>query len=380
MEQQTKQSLKHNNLLRRELAWLKRGAKARTTKQKARIQRVESLQEKEAVQANYELDFAVGSKRLGKNVIELKQVTKSYGHKRVINDFSYLLDNDERLGIIGENGTGKTTLLNLLSGRERADSGEVIIGETVSVGYYTQEDAELDGEMRVIDYIKEVAEVVHTRDNQVITAEQMLERFMFPRSMQWTYIRRLSGGEQRRLYLLRVLMEEPNVLFLDEPTNDLDIQTLTILEHYLEQFPGVVVTVSHDRYFLDRVVDRLLVFQGNGRVTRFYGHYSDYLQKQLEEAEKAAKGKAMEKRSKEQPLKKKKKLSYHEQKEWDGIEERIASLEQRREALVEQIAEAGSDYDTVSQLTSEQEQLEQELELALGRWEELALLVEELKQ
>lgn len=268
---------KRQNVLRRELAWMQRGAKARTTKQKARIQRVEALKDQSGPKAKQQLDVAIGSHRLGKQVIELIEVGKSFNQDVLFQDVSYLITKNERLGIIGENGSGKTTLLNLMAGRIAPDSGRVEVGETVRIGYYTQEEAELNGDLRVVDYIKEVAEVVYTAKGDTITAEQMLERFMFPRSQQWTYIRRLSGGEKRRLYLLRILMSEPNVLFLDEPTNDLDVETLAVLEDYLDTFPGVVVTVSHDRYFLDRTVDRMLIFTQSG-VERYQGDYTDYLE------------------------------------------------------------------------------------------------------
>jgi len=367
--------MKRQNILRRELAWLRRGAKARTTKQKARIERIEKLQEQKGPVQQGELDFAIGSKRLGKKVIEAENISKSFDGKHLVKDFSYLLTPGERLGIIGPNGSGKSTLLNILAGRLQPDNGSIDIGETVRIGYYTQGHEEMNENLRVIEYIKEAAEVVRTVDGQIITAEQMLERFLFPRSHQWTYIHRLSGGERRRLYLLRVLMEEPNVLFLDEPTNDLDTETLGVLEDYLEQFPGVVVTVSHDRYFLDRVVDHLLVFEGNGVISRFQGSYSEFLEmKKQQEIVK-------EKPEKKQPQKKerRKKLSYKEQKEWETIEDRIAELEDKLKKLEQEIAEAGSDFDRIQTLYQEQQSVEEELEKALERWEELSLLVEEME-
>lgn len=377
---EAQQDQKRQNLLRRELAWLRRGAKARTTKQKARIQRAEALQEEEGVTGRGEFDFAIGSRRLGKQVIELTNVSKNYGNKTLINHLNYLIVPGERLGIVGPNGSGKTTLLNLLASRIEADSGEILTGETVHIGYYTQEDAEINGELRVIEYIKEIAEVVYTSDGKTITAEQMLERFLFPRSMQWTYIRRLSGGERRRLYLLRVLMSEPNVLFLDEPTNDLDTQTLSVLEDYLEQFPGVVITVSHDRYFLDRVVDHLLVFEGDGLITRFQGHYSDYLahkqnQLGLEKATEQAKETPIVERKEPR-----KKLSYKDQLEWNQIEEKIETLEAKKDALEKEIAEAGSDYGFIQERMTEKEKIEQALEQTIERWTELSLLIEEIEQ
>ncbi|MGM7724055.1 ABC-F family ATP-binding cassette domain-containing protein [Metabacillus sp. Hm71] len=370
--------VKRQNLLRRELAWLRRGAKARSTKQKARIGRVEELKEQKGSAASKDLDFAIGSVRLGKKVLELEHISKAYDGKKLIDDFSYLVTPGERLGIIGPNGSGKSTLLNIMAGRIRADEGTIDVGTTVKIGFYTQEHEEMDGDLRVVEYIKETAEIVHTIDGQVITAEQMLERFLFSRSAQWTYIRKLSGGEKRRLYLLKVLMEEPNVLFLDEPTNDLDTQTLSVLEDYLDQFPGVVLTVSHDRYFLDRVIDHLLVFEKDGQISRFQGSYTDYL-----EASKLQEMQQENEVTTEKPAykkEKKKRLSYKEQQEWEQIEDKIAGLEERKEQLEQEIAAAGSDLGKVQDLYKEQERIEEKLEEAMERWEELSLLVEEIEQ
>ncbi|TDL77860.1 ABC-F family ATP-binding cassette domain-containing protein [Peribacillus frigoritolerans] len=370
---------KRQNLLRRELAWLRRGAKARTTKQKARIGRVEDLQDQEGPAAKQSVDFAIGSTRLGKKVIELENVSKAFQDRTLMTNVNYLVVPGERLGIIGPNGSGKSTLLNIIAGRIQPDSGNVEIGETVKIGYYTQDHEAMDEDLRVVEYIKEVAEVVQTVDHQTITAEQMLERFMFPRSMQWTYIRKLSGGERRRLYLLKVLMQEPNVLFLDEPTNDLDTQTLSVLEDYLDQFPGVVVTVSHDRYFLDRVVDHLLVFEGSGAVSRFQGSYSDFMdaKKKMKEAESAAPAPKLHEAASAPKLRKK--LSYKEQQEWDVIEDKIAELEEKREELEGQIASSGSDYGKIQQLMEQQQAIDAELEATMERWEELSLMVEEIE-
>ncbi|MFY0760679.1 ABC-F family ATP-binding cassette domain-containing protein [Metabacillus dongyingensis] len=370
---------KRQNLLRRELAWLRRGAKARTTKQKARIGRVEDLQDQEGPAAKHSVDFAIGSTRLGKKVIELQGVSKAFQDRILMTNVDYLVVPGERLGIIGPNGSGKSTLLNMIAGRIQPDSGKVEIGETVKIGYYTQDHEAMDEDLRVVEYIKEVAEVVQTVDHQTITAEQMLERFMFPRSMQWTYIRKLSGGERRRLYLLKVLMQEPNVLFLDEPTNDLDTQTLSVLEDYLDQFPGVVVTVSHDRYFLDRVVDHLLVFEGSGKVCRFQGSYTDYMdaRKRMKEAESAAPAPKVQETA--AAPKQRKKLSYKEQQEWDVIEDKIAELEEKREELEGQIASSGSDYGKIQQLMEQQHAIDAELEATMERWEELSLMVEEIE-
>jgi ATP-binding cassette subfamily F protein uup len=282
------------------------------------------------------------------------------------------------LGIIGPNGSGKSTLLNIMAGRIQADQGSIDVGTTVKIGFYTQEHEEMDENLRVVEYIKETAEIVHTIDGEVITAEQMLERFLFSRSAQWTYIRKLSGGERRRLYLLKVLMEEPNVLFLDEPTNDLDTQTLSVLEDYLDQFPGVVLTVSHDRYFLDRVVDHLIVFERNGQISRFQGSYTDYMEESKSQEVKQDKETAPDKASYKKE--KKKRLSYKEQQEWEQIEDKIASLEERKEQLEQEIAAAGSDLGKVQEFYKEQEQIEEKLEETIERWEELSLLVEEIEQ
>ncbi|TVP81670.1 MAG: ABC transporter ATP-binding protein [Alkalicoccus sp.] len=364
---------KRQNILRRELEWLKRGAKARTTKQKARKQRVEALQEEEGPAHRGSLDFSIGSKRLGKNVIELEHVSASRGGETVLSDISYLVNRRDRLGIIGPNGVGKTTLLHLLAGKITPDAGEINIGETVRIGYYTQEHEPMDESLRMIDYIKETAEVVRTAEGAEITAEQMLERFLFSRAKQWTHIRRLSGGERKRLYLLKVLMEEPNVLFLDEPTNDLDTETLSILEDYLEQFPGVVITVSHDRYFLDRVVDQLLVFRTKGgQVERYYGSYSDWLE---EESAKIPEVKPVKEAGQQKT--KKKKLSYKDQQEWNTIEEVITEIEEKIEKLDKEIAATGADFDKARDFYEEKQRAEDELEQKMERWEELSLLQEE---
>lgn len=372
---------KRQNTLRRELAWLRRGAKARTTKQKARIDRVHDLQDSKPDAKAGAIDMALGSQRLGKKVIELQNVTKKAGGKILYSQFQYLVVPGERLGIIGPNGSGKTSLLNLMAGRLVPDDGHIERGETVKIGYYTQENQEIDPEMRAIDYIKEIAEVVTTSDGTIITVEQMLERFLFPRSMQWNKVGRLSGGEKRRLYLMKVLMSEPNVLFLDEPTNDLDTETLSILEDYLDQFQGVVITVSHDRYFLDRVVDHLLILDGYGHSSRFEGSYSDYLDVQKEKRFKEPADETSVKPSESQPPRKekRKKLSYNEQKEWVEIEDKIAKLEERVKAIQKEVSESGSDAGKAAELFREQQQAEDLLEQALERWTELSLLMEDLE-
>ncbi|QNH48284.1 MULTISPECIES: ABC-F family ATP-binding cassette domain-containing protein [unclassified Bacillus (in: firmicutes)] len=375
-EAQVKET-KRQNLLRRELAWLRRGAKARTTKQKARIGRVEELKDQKGPDEKGELDFAIGSHRLGKQVIEAEDLSISFAGQTLVERFTDLVVPGDRIGFIGPNGVGKTTLLNCLAGKIEPTSGQLTIGQTVRIGYYTQDHKEMNDELTIIEYIKETAEIVKTSEGAIVTAEQMLERFLFPRSMQRTFIRKLSGGERRRLYLLKVLMEEPNVLFLDEPTNDLDTETLSILEDYLEQFPGVVITVSHDRYFLDRVVHRLLVFEGNGRISHFQGAYSDYMEQEKEQ--KRTETKPAEKQVEAAP-KKRKKLSYKDQLEWDGIEDRIQALEEKHQQLEAGIAEAGSDFGKIQELMDEQKAVAEELEQAMDRWTELSLMIEELNE
>ncbi|MED4954011.1 ABC-F family ATP-binding cassette domain-containing protein, partial [Paenibacillus macerans] len=275
-EREAASEQKRQNLLRTELAWIRRGAKARSTKQKARIERFEQLQAAKTEYKSDALDISVASTRLGRKIVEIHGIRKSAGDRLLIGDLTYTAVPGDRVGIVGPNGSGKSTLLNMIAGRTEPDQGEIVIGQTVKLGYFTQEHQEMDGKQRVIEYIKEAAEVVATADGTRITAAQMLERFLFPPDMQWTPISKLSGGEKRRLYLLRVLMGAPNVLLLDEPTNDLDIQTLTVLEAYLDEFPGAVFVVSHDRYFLDRTVDKIMAFEGGGVVAVHVGDYSDY--------------------------------------------------------------------------------------------------------
>lgn len=390
MENEAAAESKRQNLLRRELAWLRRGAKARTTKQKARIQRVEEMRDRDTAAPAAKLEIALGASRLGKKVMEIQNICKSYGARKLIDDFSYIVLPKDRLGIVGPNGSGKSTLLHILAGRIQPDSGTVDVGQTVKIAYYTQNSVEMNGQLRAIEYVKEAAEVIRTSDGQVITASQMMERFLFSPHMQYTPIHRLSGGEKRRLYLLRTLMGEPNVLILDEPTNDLDIQTLSILEDYLEQFPGAVITVSHDRYFLDRTVEHLLAFEGDGKIRHFQGNYSEYLEARRLEQEvpsaPAAKESAKPDSGKEQSEKaqsgrgssRTRRLSYKDQKEWDEIEGKIAALEQRSAELKQEIAAAGSDYARIEKLYAEEQQVAAQLEAAIERWTELSLLIEEL--
>ncbi|MBM7540864.1 ABC-F family ATP-binding cassette domain-containing protein [Amphibacillus cookii] len=371
---ETQNEQKHANILKREIAWLKRGAKARSTKQKARIDRVETMK-KETFNTNQEqLDLGVGMTRLGNKVIELKNIEKSYHHQQMIKPFSFLIKPGDRIGIVGANGSGKTTLLKIIAQQIIPDQGDVEVGSTVKIGYYQQDHQDMDQELRIIEYIRETADVIHTENGETVSAEQMLERFLFTRAQQWTYIHRLSGGEKRRLYLLKVLMEEPNVLLLDEPTNDLDTETLAILEDYLIQFSGVVITVSHDRYFLDKLTEQLLIFKSQGVITRFYGNYSDWLETDkasTQQATKPPKQKAVERT-------KRKKLSYHEQKEWETIEDEIADLEQAIEQEKAAVIAAGSDIEQVQTHYQKQTELEQMLEAKIERWEALSLRLEDL--
>jgi len=367
-------SAKREALLRRELAWLKRGAKARTTKQKARVGRAEELKRQPVERAKSELDISVGFSRMGKKILELNAVSKSYGDLKVIEGFNYNLKRSDRIGVIGPNGSGKTTLLEIITGGVEPDAGHVERGQTIVIGYYDQENRELNDAERVIDYIREVAERIETADGQVITASQMLEKFLFPPSMQYDVIERLSGGERRRLYLLRVLMSAPNILLLDEPTNDLDIQTLVRLEDYLDSFPGCLIIVSHDRYFLDRTVDTIFRFEGDGRVQEYPGNYSAFLEsREREEAEiietisRASTPASVTKSSVTT-----RRLSYKERREFEELEKRIEEAEARKKEVQRQLAASVSDFVLVQALYTELESLNGQLEQDVDRWAELA--------
>ncbi len=366
---------KQRNLFRRELEWIRRGAKARTTKQKARIDRFESLdQQVSSAKQSEKLDISLSGSRLGKQVFELKNAYKSYGSKPILKDFNLLVKPGDRIGIIGSNGTGKSTLLNTLAGRLPLDSGEFIMGQTVKVAYYTQENDDMDENKRMIEYLKETAQVVSTSDGKTISASQMLERFLFPTYTHGTPIRKLSGGEKRRLYLLKILMTEPNVLLLDEPTNDLDTQTLTVLEDYLEEFPGVVLTVSHDRYFLDKVADQLLILKGDGEIDSFYGNYTEMLESRSGKLEEKQSSQPIKVTEQEKP--KKKRMSYKEKMEWETIDEDIAKAEERLKAISEEMAKTGSDFEKAQTLMNEETALNEKLEYLIERWSFLSELAE----
>ncbi|NTV63818.1 MAG: ABC-F family ATP-binding cassette domain-containing protein [Oscillochloris sp.] len=363
------------NLLRRELAWLRRGAQARTTKQKAHVERVHALidQRPDAVQGTVEIDLGTG-RRMGKRILELRAVSKRYGERTLINRFNLELKANDRIGIIGPNGSGKSTLLNLIVGRVSPDSGEIYVGETIHMAYYDQESAGLDPAQRVVDYIREVAELVRGRDGSLLAATQMLERFLFTPEMQWANIATLSGGERRRLYLLRQLMHNPNLLILDEPTNDLDLQTLGVLEDYLDDFSGVVITVSHDRYFLDRVVGRIFAFEGDGRIIEYPGNYSVYREHRVrnQAAVPAKPRPAPRPPASVSPPVGPRKLSGKERRELDSLEQRIAELEARRDTIGAQLNTVGLDHTRYIQLARELAELEGAIEVAFARWAELA--------
>ncbi|MGG5253885.1 ABC-F family ATP-binding cassette domain-containing protein [Neobacillus sp. SM06] len=367
---------KQKNLFRRELEWIRRGAQARSTKQKARIDRFQQLEGQLANEKSKDkFGITLNGSRLGKQVFELKSADKKFGDNVILHAFDLLVKPGDRIGIIGSNGTGKSTLLNILAKRIPLDAGELIIGQTVKIAYYTQENVDMDENQRMIEYIKETAQVVETSDGKTISAAQMLERFLFPPYTHGTPIRKLSGGEKRRLYLLKILMSSPNVLLLDEPTNDLDTQTLTVLEDYLEEFPGVVITVSHDRYFLDKVADQLLILKGNGEIATYFGNYSEYLNEEnttvsakMEVAAPAG-GKAPEKE-------KKKKMTYMEKKEWEEIDKVIAAVEAQLEDITNQMNQTGSDFTKAQELMKQEASLNEKLEQLIERWTYLADLAE----
>jgi len=372
---------KRQSLLRSELAWIRRGAQARSTKQKARIERFEQLSAQQVDRPGGKLDMEVGATRLGRKIVELEKINQEFGDKVLLRDFSYIVLRDDRVGIVGPNGSGKSTLLNIIAGRLTADSGTLDIGQTVKIGYFSQESSEMDEALRVIDYIKEEAQIITTADGVAISASQMLERFLFPPGVQWMPIAKLSGGEKRRLYLLRILMSTPNVLLLDEPTNDLDIQTLTILEDYLDDFPGAVIAVSHDRYFLDRVADKIFAFEGNGVIRQYAGGYSDYQDKRLPpEPAASLKTRSGDDKKPTAPgeAAKPRRFTFKEQREYEQIDAVIAGVEQELQAIIAQMVAASSDFEQLQKLTGAQKELERKLDELLERWTYLNELAEEM--
>lgn len=388
-------------LYRKDLAWIQRGARARSTKQKAHIQRFEALRDREKIVEERQVELNSLSSRLGGKTIELTDIQKQYGNRTLIRDFTYTFNKTDRIGIVGPNGCGKSTLMKIITGRVAPDAGHVEIGQTVRIGYFSQENEELDPSQRVIDCIRDTAEYIQTTDG-VITASNMCERFLFDGEMQYSRIEKLSGGEKRRLYLLKVLMEAPNVLILDEPTNDLDIQTLRILEDYLDRFAGIIITVSHDRYFLDRVVTRIFAFGEDGVLHQSEGGYTDLLEhakaagRELDfgtvgaginkkkgaisgsGADTEGKSGAERYAEQKQENKKKTKLSYKEQREYDHIEDEISELEQKSSELEAQMAECATQYTKLAELTKEKEEVDARLEERMERFFELQELVDQL--
>ncbi len=382
---------KRKSILKVELEWMMRGARARSTKSKSRIERFETLSSQAGPQADQKVQLSSVSSRLGRTTVELQHIFKAYGDKVLIKDFSYIFLKNDRIGFVGENGSGKTTLMKIISGRLEPDQGERVIGPTVKIGYYTQEILEkeekqdaveyMNPSIRVIDYIKDIAEYVQTEDGS-ISASQMLERFLFPPDQQYSPIGKLSGGEKRRLNLLKVLVEAPNVLVLDEPTNDLDITTLTILEDYLDHFQGIVIVVSHDRYFLDRTVNRIFSFEEDGFIKQYEGGYSDYhVKRQQEDPEKKITTSEKEKPAKIETKEREKKLkfTYQEQKEFDTIVADMQSMEEKKSRLEEEMNLYARDFVKLAALTKEKEELEELLEEKLLRWMYLEELSEKIK-
>ena len=367
---------KRQALLRREREWIMRGCRARTTKSKDRVERYHALVNQTQEAADGTVQVAAQASRLGKQIIALDHVSKSYDGKVAIADFSLSISREDRLGIVGHNGAGKSTLLNMIAGRLAPDSGTVEIGQTVKIGYFTQEGRDLDPNQRVFDCISEIGSQVTTSEG-TLSASQMLERFLFPPEVQYRQIGKLSGGERRRLYLLSILMQAPNVLLLDEPTNDLDITTLSILEDYLETFPGPVLAVSHDRYFLDRLAGEILEVGEGGAVTRHVGNYSDYAASRPEP--EAPEKKAVEKKEPPKPRPKKLKFSFKEQREYDTIDADIAALEEKIAACDREIAENASDYLALERLSEEKSQLEAHLDEKTERWVYLTELAEQIE-
>ena len=395
MEMAEASERKRQTILRNEIAWMQRGARARSTKQKAHIQRYEELRDQKGPEYDRNVELESIASRLGRTTVEVKDLCKAYGDKVLMKDFTYIFLKNDRVGIIGPNGSGKSTLMKMLAGWVEPDSGTIQIGQTVKMGYFSQENEAMDESLKVIDYIKNAAEYVKTKDGS-ISASQMLERFLFPSGMQYTSIGRLSGGERRRLYLLRILMEAPNVILLDEPTNDLDIQTLTILEDYLDTFPGIVIAVSHDRYFLDRVVNRIFAFEGQGKVTQYEGGFTDYQiawsarhpqetgdQKGVRagDSDENGSGLPINRNNWKQAAggEKKRKLSFKEQREWETIEADIAALEQSIGDLEQEIGKSATNYTRLNELMEEKSAREAQLEEKMERWMYLNELVEQIE-
>ena len=383
---------KRQNILRKELAWIRRGCQARSTKQQARIDRFEDMKEaSKQARARFDkqlMDMNSVSSRLGRKTVELHNICKSFGERTIIDDFTYIFLRDDRIGIVGDNGCGKSTLMKIIAGQLEPDSGSVEVGETVRIGYFMQENEPLDDSLTVLEFVRSIGEYVTTADGKA-TASQMCEKFLFTPKQQWTPISKLSGGEKRRLYLLSVLMSAPNVLILDEPTNDLDIETLEILEEYLDGFAGIVITVSHDRYFLDRVVDRIFAFEAGGHLTQYEGGYTDYRDKCVSSiynvvsngTSDTSKSKAAGQVKKVYNSHEDKiKFTYMEQKEYETIDDDIEKLETKVSELDDEIAKNATSYSKLAELTKEKEDVERQLEEKMERWEYLNDLAEKIEK
>ena len=383
---------KRQNILRKELAWIRRGCQARSTKQQARIDRFEDMKEaSKQARARFDkqlMDMNSVSSRLGRKTVELHNICKSFGERTIIDDFTYIFLRDDRIGIVGDNGCGKSTLMKIIAGQLEPDSGSVEVGETVRIGYFMQENEPLDDSLTVLEFVRSIGEYVTTADGKA-TASQMCEKFLFTPKQQWTPISKLSGGEKRRLYLLSVLMSAPNVLILDEPTNDLDIETLEILEEYLDGFAGIVITVSHDRYFLDRVVDRIFAFEAGGHLTQYEGGYTDYRDKCVSSiynvvsngTSDTSKSKAAGQVKKVYNSHEDKiKFTYMEQKEYETIDDDIEKLETKVSELDDEIAKNATSYSKLAELTMEKEDVERQLEEKMERWEYLNDLAEKIEK
>ena len=387
LETEAVQEDKRQALIRNELKWVKRGAKARTTKQKARLQRFEELVSVETIKRATDVEISFVGTRLGKKIVEVNNISKSYDNRTLIKDFSYIFLRDDRVGIVGENGAGKTTLVNILRGKISADCGDIEIGDTVKIGCFAQDNTNMDPKMRVIDYVKEGGEYIPVEDGTKITASTMCERFLFDSTMQYTPIEKLSGGERRRLHLLRVLMESPNFLILDEPTNDLDIETLKILEDFLDKFIGVVVVVSHDRYFLDRICNKIFSYEGDGLIKEYHGNYSDFLiTKEVEKAQASMnnidstlKKDDKVKGSKEKIKENKPKFTFKEQKEFETIDNDIADLEEKISSIEDDMTKNSSNYGKLNELMKEKEELQEALDHKYERWEYLNEIAEAIE-
>jgi len=368
---------KRQSILRKELEWIQRGPRARGTKSKERIARFEALSEKAGPAEKQKLQLSSFATRLGNKTVEIDDISIGFGGKQLISHFNHMLLRDDRIGIIGKSGCGKSTLLKILCGKLMPDSGSVVLGDTVKLGYYSQDSVELDLSMRVIDYIKEISGTIET-ESGMLTASQMLEKYLFTPDLQWNTIGRLSGGERRRLYLLGILMQAPNVLLLDEPTNDLDLKTLTILEEYLDGFKGAMIAVSHDRYFLDKVADTIFDFRGDGKIIKYLGSYSEFwAQNTAEQPQKRITEPAQKTRT---GMDKKLKFSFKEQREFESIEPEITALEQELDGLNTLIQSASSDYIRLQELMTQKEGLDKELEDKMERWVYLNDLAEKIAE